>query len=462
MLTFLCPILTLRKRKTAANGAPLASPAPAPLETLRRQHRFAGQERGSVLITFAATLLPVTLFVGAAVDYSRANVVKAALDAAADTAALSAVSKTAMTGTASAAQVTAQTIFNAQASTITNASIGSATATVTETATNRTAVVSYAASVPTAFLAAMGVRSMPISGSSTAASGLPSYIDFYLLLDNTPSMGVGATSADIATMVNNTSDKCAFACHDLSASPNDYYGLARKLGVKMRIDVMRLATQQLMDTAADTQLASGQFRMAIYTFGSAAKNRGLTAIQALTTNLAKAKTAASGIDLMTVPYQNYASDTHTDFGDVLSDLNSAISNPGSGTSSSPRKYVFFVSDGVADRALGAPGCSQPTTNGTDPETGKKYVRCQEPLDVSFCTTMKNRGIQIAVLYTTYLPLPTNSWYNSWIAPFSGKIAANMKSCASPGLYFEVSPTQGISDAMNALFQKAVQQAHLTK
>jgi hypothetical protein len=78
-----------------------------------------------------------------------------------------------------------------------------------------------------------------------------------------------------------------------------------------------------------------------------------------------------------------------------------------------------------------------------------------------CTTLKNRGIKIAVLYTTYLPLPTNSWYNSWISPFANSIATNMQACASPGLYFEVSPTQGISAAMTALFQKAVQSARLT-
>ena len=262
-------------------------------------------------------------------------------------------------------------------------------------------------------------------------------------------------------MVANTPDKCAFACHDLSTSPNDYYSLAKKLGVQMRIDVVRQATQKLMDTASATQVVTGQFRVAIYTFGSSAKSAGLTTIQTLTSNLSTAKSAASAIDLMTVPYQNYASDTDTDFGDVLADINPAISTPGSGTSSSPEKFLFFVSDGVADRALGSPACSQPTTKGTDPQTGKKYVRCQEPLDVSFCTTMKNREIKIAVLYTTYLPLPTNSWYNTWIAPFSSNIAANMQNCASPGIVdFEVSPTQGISDAMTALFQKAVQQARL--
>ena len=67
-----------------------------------------------------------------------------------------------------------------------------------------------------------------------------------------------------------------------------------------------------------------------------------------------------------------------------------------------------------------------------------------------------------MLYTTYLPLPTNGWYNTWIAPFADQIATNMQSCASPGLYFEVGPNQGISEAMTALFQKAVAMARLTK
>jgi hypothetical protein len=38
----------------------------------------------------------------------------------------------------------------------------------------------------------------------------------------------------------------------------------------------------------------------------------------------------------------------------------------------------------------------------------------------------------------------------------------MQACASPDLYFEVNPTQGISEAMNALFKKAMTQARLTK
>jgi hypothetical protein len=43
-----------------------------------------------------------------------------------------------------------------------------------------------------------------------------------------------------------------------------------------------------------------------------------------------------------------------------------------------------------------------------------------------------------------------------------QISPAMQACASPGLFFEVSPTQGISDAMNALFERAVATARLTQ
>jgi len=105
--------------------------------------------------------------------------------------------------------------------------------------------------------------------------------------------------------------------------------------------------------------------------------------------------------------------------------------------------LFFVTDGVEDETVGS-------------------SRVQSLMDPSYCTTIKNRGIRIAVLYTTYLPLPTNSWYVSYIAPFQPNIGTTLQGCASPGLYFQVSTDQDISAAMVALFNIAVATAHLTK
>jgi hypothetical protein len=89
-------------------------------------------------------------------------------------------------------------------------------------------------------------------------------------------------------------------------------------------------------------------------------------------------------------------------------------------------------------------------------------RVIKPMDQALCTAIKNRGIRIAVLYTTYLPLPTNAFYNANVAPWSDLIAPAMQNCASPGSYFEVSPSQGVSQAMQALFYQVITHAHLTQ
>ena len=221
----------------------------------------------------------------------------------------------------------------------------------------------------------------------------------------------------------------------------------------MRIDVLRSATEQLMDTAKTSETVTSQFRTAIYTFGSSCTNPGLSTITALTSNLSSAKSAAKNIDLMTIPFQGYNSNQCTNLDSVLTDINRVIATPSTGTSAaSTQKYLFLVSDGVND-ANNPWSCAKPLIGGT---------RCQESIDTSFCTTIKNRGIKVAVLYTTYLPLPTSSWYNEWIAPSQNEIGQRMKECASPDLFFEVTPSQGISEAMNALFNKAVAQSRLTQ
>src|SRR5664280_638784 len=355
---------------------------------------FHRESRGNVAITFGIAAIPIILSVGAAVDYSVANRSKAMLDQIADAASLSAVSQSALSLSAAKEQTNAVKFFKAQAVSLKRGSLSTVSAKVTDGGTGRTAVVNYTASVPTAFMGIVGYNNIAIAGSSTAASAIPTYIDFYLLLDNTPSMGVGATPADVTTMVNNTPDQCAFACHDLSAAPNDYYSLAKKLGVTTRIDVVRSATQQLMDTATTLEIVPNQFRMAIYDFGSSASSSGLNRVFPLSSSNSNAKTAAANIDLMTVPYQNYNNDQDTDFDGELSSMNTEISAPGDGSiPSKPQKILFFVSDGVADSYYPS-SCTQPTSGG----------RCQEPLTVANCTTLKNRGIKIAVLYTTYLAL----------------------------------------------------------
>jgi hypothetical protein len=274
-------------------------------------------------------------------------------------------------------------------------------------------------------------------------------------------MGVAATPADVDKMIaatKNVSDSgsrnCAFACHIVAENgtinTNSNYFVAKNNGVAIRIDVVAKAVKALTDEAERQQSYANQFRMAAYTFGETAQDVKLLKVAELTADLSKVKTGTQNIKLMSIPYQGYNNDQQTSFDSALTKINAEISAPGLGTTSAnPEKVVFFVSDGVGDS--NKPNCTKRLTGS----------RCQEPIDTTYCKTLKDRGIKIAVLYTTYLPLTNNSWYNSWIAPFQTEIGPRMQDCASPGFYFEVSPTQGIETAMKALFNKVIRTPRLT-
>ncbi|WFS02572.1 TadE/TadG family type IV pilus assembly protein [Rhizobium tumorigenes] len=418
---------------------------------------------GNFGIMTALLLVPMVGTAGMAMDFANALNIRNQLYAAADAAAVGSLAEKAagvsaamaMTsdGTVAVAQTDANSLFFAQNSAALTSSNVKVAIAVTKTGNTLQSNVSFTATVPTTFLHVIGQDTISIAGKATAQNQTQTYMDFYILIDNTPSMGVGATPDDVALMVNHTSDKCAFACHETGDKKDkDYYTLAKQLKVTMRIDVVREATKSLTVTATDKRGATADlYRMAVYTFGKEAETAGLTVISPLTSDLAKVQNFTNAIDLMTIPEQNYHDDAQTGFDAALTSLNNSIPIPGNGyTSSTPQKTLFFVTDGVGDSTKPV-GCTAPLTGD----------RCQEPIDTSFCTPLKNRGIKIAILYTTYLPLPDNPWYVKWIDPFHNQIPAKLQSCASPGLFFEVSPTQGISDAMNALFMRVVNGSRLT-
>ncbi|MBB6486754.1 pilus assembly protein TadG-related protein [Rhizobium lusitanum] len=407
----------------------------------------------------ALLAIPLIGAAGLAIDVTDALVVRNELYNAADAAAVGAIATSspavaaamAMTsdGTVTIGQNDANKLFYGQVSSdLQNVPVNVNIA-VTRASNIISANVSFSATVPTTLMQLLGQTTIPISGVASAQYQTASFIDFYMLLDNTPSMGVGATANDIKTMQANTTDTCAFACHNVNTT-NNYYNLAKSLKVQMRIDVVRQATQSLTDTATTNRTTPDQYRMAVYTFGSKAETAGLTNVSALSSDMTQVKSTTSAVDLMTIPYAGYNNDQTTSFDTMLTQIKPIIGTGGGGTTSSDRaKVLFFVTDGVGD-SYKPTTCTKPTTGG----------RCQEPLDTSFCQPLKNQNVKIAILYTTYLPLPQNAWYNTWIAPFQSQIGTDLQNCASPGLYFEVSPTQGITDAMNALFLKVIRTPRL--
>ena len=146
--------------------------------------RFHSDRGGNVIITFALATLPIVGTVGFAVDYSHANSVKAAMQAALDSTALM-LSREAGVDSSSQLQTNAQKYFNAL---FTRPEAINVTITATYTTSGGSQViVNGAANVPTVFLGIIGYQNIPVTGSSTAKWGSSS-LRVALALDNTGSM----------------------------------------------------------------------------------------------------------------------------------------------------------------------------------------------------------------------------------------------------------------------------------
>jgi Flp pilus assembly protein TadG len=425
---------------------------------------YARRRDGAALVWLAVTVTPLLLAVGLAIDIAQAYTVKVRLGAAVDEAALSVA--TTLNPNIDAPTRLSKYFYGNFASN----QMGTPTSiTMANDATIANAIdVTGTATVPTIFMRIAGYTSITVQAKTQVMRGAPN-IDFYLMLDSSPSMAIAATQTDINTMVNNTSQQggCAFACHQsnttascaqndvignpnnpLTGNPMDNYALARSLGVTLRIDLLRTAAQNLTTTATNTATVNkAKYRMAVYTF-----DINFNTIQSLTSNLSSVSTSSGNIQQLQVYCNNWLtstnnnSDADTNFDNAFTSINNTMPAPGNGSNvagDTPQEVLFLVTDGVEDESV----------NGS---------RQESVISVANCTAIKNRGIRIAVLYTEYLPLPTNSWYNTHVAPFQSNIGPTLQSCASPGLYFMVTTGGDISGALSTLFEQAVNSAYLAQ
>jgi Flp pilus assembly protein TadG len=193
--------------------------------------RFRHDKAANIAVIFAIAIIPIMTALGCAVDYSLATRLKAKMQAASDAASVAAIatgspgfiqaSSMASDGPVSAGQTDALKIFNGNMNGVTgytNATPPSAT--VTKTGIMLTSLVQYNATMPTIFLKAVGFPSISVSGNSSATSSFPPYIDFYLMLDVSGSMGLPSTDAEQTrlSLVNPDDytvypNGCTFACH---------------------------------------------------------------------------------------------------------------------------------------------------------------------------------------------------------------------------------------------------------
>jgi Flp pilus assembly protein TadG len=462
-------------------------------------YRFVGDRKANVAVIFAIMMVPTIYLLGMAMDYTQALRKQNQLDAAADAAAVAAVRPQMLQQSDANAQATALAVFQSTANSLPGlTAVPTPTITITDTGLQRTITVSYNAKSVNNFPILLGSPAWPIKGSSTAQAASAPNMNWYLLMDDSPSMGIGATNSDIANLITFTAPKyqpasssqnCGFACHETNIAKDggtqDNLAIARAKNITLRIDLVKNALNQLLTTWANcpqsgvsggvmqcmSALNNTTYKAALYTFDT-----GLNTLQTLTTPTT-AGTQVNNISLMPVYYQNCVfsgcssssttnptTDYGTDIAGALTSLNRIMPAPGLGSNSAgdtPQEVVFLVTDGVEDKIVsGASACPNASLASSK--------RCQQPLDTTMCTTIKNRGIKIAILYTEYLQLiassttgiqTTDSWYMSWIdkydepAPDTGTIALNLQACASPGFYSHVQSGGDITGALTNLFIK---------
>jgi Flp pilus assembly protein TadG len=461
-----------------------------------------------------AVLAPVLIFAtGAAVDYGRAAQIHTKLNAAADAAALAALTPNMLQQSNAVAEAAAASMFHGLADGLSGVSGTTVNVTVAAGASAlvRNVTVSYSSSVDTLFAAVLGRNTLPVAGSSQASAQIPPNIDFYVLLDNSPSMALPATSAGITQMESLTqaqgSGGCAFACHQASTGNSDTvgnpcadgtaptsssapycnvskhgaqidnYALARKNNITLRLDELNSGVSTLLQTASSTAQSSQfstppQYRFAIYSMDSL-WSIGLTELMPLTGNYVSEWSADSANFGVMEMYSNNndcansacssgtsspGGDVATSYDDSLGKLSQAtyIPSPGDGSNQagdSPQKVLFIVTDGVEDEESGSRLQQAINDLGNAPGGNSQGA--------NWCTTIKNRGIKIAILYTDYLPVTANSWYNTWIAPIQSDIGPALQACASPGLFYDAAIGADLGAALSALFASVTQSGHLT-
>ncbi len=166
---------------------------------LSRLREFRAAQGGNVMLTFALTTVPIIAFVGAAVDYSRANSAKAAMQAAIDATALM-LSKNISSLTTSQINQEATNYFNAlfNRPEVTNIVITP----IYSTSAGSQIVLTGQGSLNTSFMRVMGQQTLSINASSTVTWGI-SRLRVALVLDNTGSMSSAGKMSALKTATHN-------------------------------------------------------------------------------------------------------------------------------------------------------------------------------------------------------------------------------------------------------------------
>jgi Flp pilus assembly protein TadG len=248
----------------------------------------------------------------------------------------------------------------------------------------------------------------------------------------------------------------------------DNYAYARYLGISLRLDEISTAMTTLMTTATNAAASvtpSPTYQIAVDLM-AAPYTATFNAIMPLTRYYSSTwPTVSNKVAVMEVYLNNYLcvasgsnpcasgnrnDDVDTNYDNALSSANAQMPDPGNGTNNlndTPQEVLFIVTDGMEDESVAG---------------ARTFLLNGSSVNTNWCTTIKNRQIRIAILYTTYLPITTDPWTTQNVSQYFDDIAPALQACASPGLFYQASVDDNLSDDLKKLFQTTVATAHLTQ
>ncbi len=426
--------------------------------------------RGNVAL-ITALCAPIFLTAaGFAIDFANASYISQRLSEAADTAVLAAVSQSAATAGGGYSNTTwlyyyGLHSFQANASNLPIATVSPTMTVVSNGTGGVTATLSYSANVTTYFGGLFGMTTLPVSGQAQATANPLTYINYYILVDISQSMGIGATATDMSNLYNRVvsygngsggETGCVFGCHVMAAGQhytNEYLAHSISPAITLRIDSAISAIQSIISAAQSAAGSSKNIAIGLYTMSENPVSGVLvTTVSAPSTNYTNLTSLAATIDLGN---NTSGGSGDSDFSDQITKFNTLLPANGTGASAvSPLNYVFIITDGLTD----TPGSS--CTSG----------HCTSAFASSLCATLKTKST-VGVIYTTYNPIynannSANGYeinYYQLVYPYSSNIAPNLQSCASSSTYYyEASDGPAITTGMQSLFASSLQTARLTQ
>ncbi|GJE58418.1 pilus assembly protein TadG-related protein [Methylobacterium trifolii] len=479
----------------------------------RRVSSLRPAQGGSINIIFGLSLIPILGLVGLGIDYGVATSDKSRLDSAADAAALAAVVTAKAYIAANPAQnnVTAKAItagqnqainaFNVNAGTVPFAQVTLQSPTVARSGQTLTATIVYTATIQNNFGKLFRSPTTTVTNTVTASVDLASYLDFYLMVDVSGSMGLPATPDGMAQLASKSTDMwsdykqgCQFACHFPTTNGQTFNGWNLAAGkIQLRSDAVNNAVCKLIEKAS-TPSVTNQYRIGIYPFINQlatlsdittssiatlniAAQCGLTWPLAFTNLLDTGKTQlATGNDPTT---GTGSGGTH--FEVALPQMKTTVARGGfgDGSSNTSRKpFVFLITDGMQNGQHFASkiGGLMPTPYqySGQPSSFFGYANADwdgsnpSQIDPSQCSALKSAGATISILYIPYntINFVNNSggiaWENNRVNSFSPTLSTPLQACASQGFFYTANTPADITASLGAMFAQALRVARLTQ